>query len=143
MIRRPPRSTRTDTLFPYTTLFRSDTVLALIENGTLENTVALDGGALLVPTHLKVPYGVKSALLEVEISRTILERNFGNKVAFALKLIKPGKGNTIGKATGLIVLNPYDILPLEDMHYVSFGIGWGIQLVQGISRTQSSDWNRA
>src|SRR3546814_14785031 len=27
MIRRPPRSTRTDTLFPYTTLFRSDTVI--------------------------------------------------------------------------------------------------------------------
>src|SRR3546814_14275534 len=26
MIRRPPRSTRTDTLFPYTTLFRSDAV---------------------------------------------------------------------------------------------------------------------
>src|SRR3546814_18302462 len=26
MIRRPPRSTRTDTLFPYTTLFRSKTV---------------------------------------------------------------------------------------------------------------------
>src|SRR3546814_18796844 len=28
MIRRPPRSTRTDTLFPYTTLFRSDQGLA-------------------------------------------------------------------------------------------------------------------
>src|SRR3546814_2341139 len=27
MIRRPPRSTRTDTLFPYTTLFRADRVL--------------------------------------------------------------------------------------------------------------------
>src|SRR3546814_1331291 len=27
MIRRPPRSTRTDTLFPYTTLFRSDGML--------------------------------------------------------------------------------------------------------------------
>src|SRR3546814_15912014 len=26
MIRRPPRSTRTDTLFPYTTLFRADAV---------------------------------------------------------------------------------------------------------------------
>src|SRR3546814_1487400 len=26
MIRRPPRSTRTDTLFPYTTLFRSQTL---------------------------------------------------------------------------------------------------------------------
>src|SRR3546814_13547607 len=30
MIRRPPRSTRTDTLFPYTTLFRSD--LSVFEN---------------------------------------------------------------------------------------------------------------
>src|SRR3546814_12069876 len=28
MIRRPPRSTRTDTLFPYTTLFRSSTAPA-------------------------------------------------------------------------------------------------------------------
>src|SRR3546814_5328630 len=28
MIRRPPRSTRTDTLFPYTTLFRSDPSLS-------------------------------------------------------------------------------------------------------------------
>src|SRR3546814_17571537 len=28
MIRRPPRSTRTDTLFPYTTLFRSMLILA-------------------------------------------------------------------------------------------------------------------
>src|SRR3546814_10329823 len=28
MIRRPPRSTRTDTLFPYTTLFRSRAYLA-------------------------------------------------------------------------------------------------------------------
>src|SRR3546814_18356385 len=27
MIRRPPRSTRTDTLFPYTTLFRSGTLV--------------------------------------------------------------------------------------------------------------------
>src|SRR3546814_6107934 len=29
MIRRPPRSTRTDTLFPYTTLFRSGAVIHL------------------------------------------------------------------------------------------------------------------
>src|SRR3546814_4050385 len=31
MIRRPPRSTRTDTLFPYTTLFRSFVVYGLTE----------------------------------------------------------------------------------------------------------------
>src|SRR3546814_13929076 len=30
MIRRPPRSTRTDTLFPYTTLFRSDIGLVTV-----------------------------------------------------------------------------------------------------------------
>src|SRR3546814_6364511 len=34
MIRRPPRSTRTDTLFPYTTLFRS-------YQDTIDNTVHL------------------------------------------------------------------------------------------------------
>src|SRR3546814_19740068 len=33
MIRRPPRSTRTDTLFPYTTLFRSDGDIGRIERG--------------------------------------------------------------------------------------------------------------
>src|SRR3546814_6183418 len=38
MIRRPPRSTRTDTLFPYTTLFRSD--VDIIEPHPLEALVA-------------------------------------------------------------------------------------------------------
>src|SRR3546814_8825434 len=36
MIRRPPRSTRTDTLFPYTTLFRSNPVIAI--GGTLKTS---------------------------------------------------------------------------------------------------------
>src|SRR3546814_4310129 len=36
MIRRPPRSTRTDTLFPYTTLFRSDAE-AGVENALREH----------------------------------------------------------------------------------------------------------
>src|SRR3546814_12134038 len=31
MIPRPPRSTRTDTLFPYTTLFRSKTTASLVK----------------------------------------------------------------------------------------------------------------
>src|SRR3546814_7125183 len=33
MIRRPPRSTRTDTLFPYTTLFRSDQASGRLARG--------------------------------------------------------------------------------------------------------------
>src|SRR3546814_4195345 len=35
MIRRPPRSTRTDTLFPYTTLFRSPRVAHAARRGEL------------------------------------------------------------------------------------------------------------
>src|SRR3546814_11762107 len=47
MIRRPPRSTRTDTLFPYTTLFRS------IGNGKIER-----GGILRIETrHFLEQYG--------------------------------------------------------------------------------------
>src|SRR3546814_16309785 len=40
MIRRPPRSTRTDTLFPYTTLFRS--VFGRLEVGNLFKLVVRD-----------------------------------------------------------------------------------------------------
>src|SRR3546814_981967 len=45
MIRRPPRSTRTDTLFPYTTLFRS--LLVRVQRGAIAAglviTIAITG----------------------------------------------------------------------------------------------------
>src|SRR3546814_16940487 len=41
-IRRPPRSTRTDTLFPYTTLFRSDVFLGLSAAGALKPEMVKD-----------------------------------------------------------------------------------------------------
>src|SRR3546814_15664840 len=42
MIRRPPRSTRTDTLFPYTTLFRSQlpVVILGLADGPLGSVIA-------------------------------------------------------------------------------------------------------
>src|SRR3546814_5679444 len=47
MIRRPPRSTRTDTLFPYTTLFRSLSAEQLgIENGLACQISSLRGEIL-------------------------------------------------------------------------------------------------
>src|SRR3546814_18664704 len=64
MIRRPPRSTRTDTLFPYTTLFRS---LAAVRDDrdrrgdhqgrerALEAAVVLDG-EICDACHLKSPW---------------------------------------------------------------------------------------
>src|SRR3546814_1882571 len=46
MIRRPPRSTRTDTLFPYTTLFRSDEAVQVLEAGEHDrHAVAHHAGA--------------------------------------------------------------------------------------------------
>src|SRR3546814_11908632 len=47
MIRRPPRSTRTDTLFPYTTLFRSDGRIVSVERdaspGDARHAIGLPG----------------------------------------------------------------------------------------------------
>src|SRR3546814_5254002 len=53
MIRRPPRSTRTDTLFPYTTLFRSHPMLttavkAARRAGSIITRASNDLGALKV-----------------------------------------------------------------------------------------------
>src|SRR3546814_17110319 len=45
MIRRPPRSTRTDTLFPYTTRFRSGQLVAELDGGR----ALVAGEALLAP----------------------------------------------------------------------------------------------
>src|SRR3546814_6242471 len=47
MIRRPPRSTRTDTLFPYTTLFRSPSIMLAIVRFT--SPPALDFPAQIFP----------------------------------------------------------------------------------------------
>src|SRR3546814_20763212 len=46
MIRRPPRSTRTDTLFPYTTLFRSECAGIFNEFGS-KVTIVNRGDAIL------------------------------------------------------------------------------------------------
>src|SRR3546814_5030668 len=43
MIRRPPRSTRTDTLFPYTTLFRSETPTGVRSGSSVIETTIIKG----------------------------------------------------------------------------------------------------
>src|SRR3546814_8558172 len=46
MIRRPPRSTRTDTLFPYTTLFRSVSVTPASMPSNLARNLAVDSASV-------------------------------------------------------------------------------------------------
>src|SRR3546814_10279461 len=77
MIRRPPRSTRTDTLFPYTTLFRSNAEGARLLHGELDAEAPAQGidlvgqlareGALLDDgvTHLRHHLGLLAAAEDV------------------------------------------------------------------------------
>src|SRR3546814_17251442 len=54
MIRRPPRSTRTDTLFPYTTLFRSRQLEVIVEalGAKGDGLATVDGRPLFLPQTL-------------------------------------------------------------------------------------------
>src|SRR3546814_2935771 len=71
MIRRPPRSTRTDTLFPYTTLFRSripenlqaiaeESVIKTREGYTKMSSVAKDGVKALEEVMLVAQAGART-----------------------------------------------------------------------------------
>src|SRR3546814_8856623 len=61
MIRRPPRSTRTDTLFPYTTLFRS-VQLQRQRRGTRFVGAGEQRGIDLVAARAQLPGGPVAAL---------------------------------------------------------------------------------
>src|SRR3546814_2605909 len=74
MIRRPPRSTRTDTLFPYTTLFRSRLHLPLL--------VALNGA----------PFGRAEAGEDMTF-------DFPALIAHAARTRRLGAGSVIGSGT--------------------------------------------
>src|SRR3546814_19293702 len=63
IIRRPPRSTRTDTLFPYTTLFRSIVRCDMIAEGII---------AAVKEVGLKIPVVVRLQGTNVEKGRELL-----------------------------------------------------------------------
>src|SRR3546814_7790121 len=60
MIRRPPRSTRTDTLFPYTTLFRSYYDQRITQRLILQPRVELNLSAQDVP-ETRIGAGISNA----------------------------------------------------------------------------------
>src|SRR3546814_13375668 len=83
MIRRPPRSTRTDTLFPYTTLFRSNQVRLIIK---------------------KVAHNVPPIIIAAGDERSNAQRPIFTGKQFWWRTIKPicEPGDlTSGKASGL------------------------------------------
>src|SRR3546814_16165344 len=56
MIRRPPRSTRTDTLFPYTSLFRSDRI-----GDSCRRRARASRGLWMLPLSLDIPLMKRAA----------------------------------------------------------------------------------
>src|SRR3546814_19881553 len=67
MIRRPPRSTRTDTLFPYTTLFRSSARPARASTPAL-------GGGRTNPSKPKETFMNRRLTREEQVMRTLLDK---------------------------------------------------------------------
>src|SRR3546814_3502403 len=81
MIRRPPRSTRTDTLFPYTTLFRSrynDPITSVIKPAKGSKSAA------------SLPYGVGSDF-STQIGRHTSELQSLMRISYAVFCLKKKK----------------------------------------------------
>src|SRR3546814_18344181 len=78
MIRRPPRSTRTDTLFPYTTLFRSVDDCVVLENYTLNDALLrhLTPDGEVAGIAAKLTFGERSSLVAFD-RRGVIAEPFG------------------------------------------------------------------
>src|SRR3546814_5948357 len=104
MIRRPPRSTRTDTLFPYTTLFRS--AHQDLHKGGLAGTVGADDAEAVaaadagreVLQHHQRPVAGREALVQV--------RSLDHRVAAA----PAARGLQLG---GSELAQPFGALPAQ------------------------------
>src|SRR3546814_12499183 len=90
MIRRPPRTTRTDTLFPYTTLIRSAAIAARNTKGLIKLVAEEETGKLLGAHVLAAEAG------EI-IQETTLAIRFGLRVHDLLETFHP----YLTKAEGL------------------------------------------
>src|SRR3546814_11980203 len=63
MIRRPPRSTRTDTLFPYTTLFRSNVTIDSLSRRSAIATFGIGAAAMTMnEASAQTPTAVRTAV---------------------------------------------------------------------------------
>src|SRR3546814_13467129 len=99
MTRRPPRSTRTDTLFPYTTLFRSARSLALVASFLI---VALVSGWWLTqqPTGYATAIGEQKVATLEDGTRIALNTDTHLSVRYeeAARKIGMDEGEEIGRA---------------------------------------------
>src|SRR3546814_10411603 len=79
MIRRPPRSTRTDTLFPYTTLFRSKARWNVESDSKTEFALVLFAGLIV--------FNLFGETINRAASLVINNPNYVKKVVFPLEIL--------------------------------------------------------
>src|SRR3546814_11583364 len=87
MIRRPPRSTRTDTLFPYTTLFRSISPTRIVTNAhVVESAARYPGNVALgvVPSEGQKSFAGKLIAIDTERDLALVEITEGRLPAAAI-----------------------------------------------------------
>src|SRR3546814_8639918 len=70
MIRRPPRSTRTDTLFPYTTLFRSQIATIAALNDIARRTMGVTCRTVITQGIAALDENTQSDILKMIVSRS-------------------------------------------------------------------------
>src|SRR3546814_19116487 len=86
MIRRPPRSTRTDTLFPYTTLFRSGAVARLTRRNA-RHAVQVDQHGAAEPFARRRQFGGERGMIgpvqrfEAPVEAGVVEGAFPQRAA--------------------------------------------------------------
>src|SRR3546814_3378680 len=89
MIRRPPRSTRTDTLFPYTTLFRSTQSRSASFIASLRVRVPLFTGTTSAPrSFMRNTFGFRSEEHTSELQSLM-------RISYAVFCLKKKKNNDI------------------------------------------------
>lgn len=103
-----------------------DTVEQLGAAGQLGGALPFPSIGTTLPNVVNFAYGALESTFPVNFSITELEKFYGEKIAIAVDLINPGKGNQLtSNPTTLIVMNTTDLLALEDIHYVSIANGGG------------------
>ncbi|MEC3881115.1 discoidin domain-containing protein [Parapedobacter sp. 10938] len=106
-----------------------DTVEQLAATGQLDGAFPFPSIGTTLPNVVNFTYGASESTFPVTFSITELEKFYGEKIAIAVDLVNPGKGNQLtSETTTLIVMNTTDLLAMEDIHYVSIANGGGGEL---------------
>jgi len=104
----------------------NDTIHTLLASNILKDVTTLPNTAYVFPNVVKFDYGTRTASFHMRIGRTAIEKVYGEKFAFAYKLVTPGKGNILGNpSTAILTIDSKDLLSAEDIHFLSFKSGGG------------------